>query len=38
MGLDEALGAIASIRRQLARSERFEGYRAVPVGAMGCWP
>ena len=37
MDLHEALGEIATIRRQLACSERFRGYRAAPVAASGLW-
>ena len=32
MELQEALVQISAIRRQMARSEQFRGYRALPVG------
>lgn len=35
MELHEALLQITTIRRQLARSEQFRGYRAAPVAASG---
>lgn len=35
MELDEALTQIAEIRRQMARTEVFRGYRAVPVAFSG---
>ena len=35
MELDEALSQIAEIRRQMARTEVFRGYRAVTVAASG---
>ena len=35
MELHEALGEISAIRRQLARGERFRGYRAAPVALSG---
>ena len=37
MELHEALAQIAEIRQQMARTEVFRGYRAVPVAFSGCW-
>jgi len=36
MELEEALSQISEIRRQMARSEVFRGFRALPVACSGC--